>query len=81
MTVAPVVASRLAVRASLAGRPANPHLPLIPEGLCHAMRPGEPHTLCGLATGDLTAFPGLAFVAASFLLRCDECTAMLATGG
>lgn len=79
MTVTAVVASRLAERTSLAGRPDNPHLPLVPEGLCHAFVLGDVATLCGLPTGDLAMFPGLCFADATFLLRCDDCAQRLGT--
>jgi hypothetical protein len=68
-----VVASRLSGRVSLAGRPDNAHLPLVPDGLCHAVVLGEPTTLCGLYVTDMAMFPGLRFGEASFLLRCGEC--------
>jgi hypothetical protein len=68
-----VVASRRAERVSLAGRPDNPHLPLVPDGICHAVPLGGSRTVCGLEIGALTVFPGLAFVASTFLLRCGEC--------
>jgi hypothetical protein len=72
-----VVASRLAERVSLAGRPGNAHLPLVPEGLCHALHLGADTTACGLDIGDFRVFPGLRFATAEFLVRCGECAAAL----
>lgn len=73
-----VVASRLAERVSLAGRPDNPHLPLVPEGFCHGVVLGSQSTLCGLPVDQLSVFPGLSFDSLTFLLRCDDCCAKLA---
>lgn len=70
-----VVASRLADRVSLAGRPDGPHLPLVPEGLCHGVLLGSESTLCGLPVEQLRVFPGLSFASSTFLARCDECCA------
>jgi hypothetical protein len=58
---------------SLAGRPNSAHLPLVPEGLCHGVRLGAAHTLCGLPVEQLSVFPGLSYGASTFLLRCGEC--------
>jgi hypothetical protein len=76
-----VVASRLTDRLSLADRPDNVHLPLVPQGLCHGVRLGARHTLCGLPVADLSVFPGLSFARATFLLRCGECSAAAAATG
>lgn len=73
-----VVASRLAERVSLAGRPDNAHLPLVPEGFCHGVRLGSESTLCGVPVGGLSVFPGLSFASLTFLARCDDCCAKLA---
>jgi hypothetical protein len=69
-----VVASRLSDRVSLAGRPDNAHLPLVPEGLCHGVRLGADRTLCGLPVRDLNVFPGLSYTGSTFLRRCVECS-------
>jgi hypothetical protein len=74
-----VVASRRADRVSLAGRPGNAHLPLVPEGLCHAVRLGAARTVCGLPAQQLSVFPGLSFLSSTFLVRCDECCTLVAT--
>jgi len=77
LRVTAVVASRQTERISLAGRPDNSHLPLIPDGLCHAVMLGEGTTVCGLSTVGLTVFPGLGFADASFLHCCDSCALRL----
>lgn len=80
-SAAEVVASRLSERVSLAGRPDNPHLPLVPEGVCHALPLGEPRTVCGASVEELAVFPGLVFAAATFLHRCVECVSMIGLPG
>ena len=75
---ATVVASRRADRVSLAGRPDNRHLPLVPEGLCHAVDLGAHHTACGVPVAELSVFPGLSYADAAFLLRCGECSMSVA---
>lgn len=73
-----MVASRRSDRVSLTGRPDNAHLPLVPEGLCHGVRPGADRTLCGLPVRGLSVFPGLSYTGSTFLLRCAECSASIA---
>lgn len=78
---AEVVASRFSERVSLAGRPDNPHLPLVPEGMCHALPLGGRRTVCGIPAEELVVFPGLAFALATFLHRCSECLSSIGLPG
>ena len=78
---AEVVASRFSERVSLAGRPDNSHLPLVPEGVCHALPLGARRTVCGIPAEELVVFPGLAFALATFLHRCSECLSSITLPG
>lgn len=73
-----VVAARRAERAALSDSPGSGHRALLPRGLAHAVILGAVATACGVETTDLNLFPGLAFVAAAFLTRCEDCLDRLA---
>lgn len=68
-----VVTSVGAERLVAAGQDPAGHVPLVPDGVCHAAALGEQRTLCGLGTERLSWFPGLPFRAAAFLRRCEAC--------